>query len=61
MNVRVLGFGDDQGAAAPDTPKPATGASSPGARNAVEVVGDGALTAEQRAALTATERRNWRP
>jgi filamentous hemagglutinin family protein len=61
VNVRVLGFGDDQGAAAPDTPKPATGASSSGARNAVEVVGDGALTAEQRAALTATERRNWRP
>ena len=61
VNVRVLGFGDDQGAASTDTTKPAAGTSSSAPRNAVEVVGDGALTAEQRASLTVTERRNWRP
>jgi hypothetical protein len=63
FTVRVLGFGSDP----LDNGDTGSSSDQTGARNgydagsAIQVVGDGALTATQSAALTPEERRNWKP
>jgi hypothetical protein len=63
FTVRVLGFGSDP----QDNGDTGSSSDQTGARNgydagsAIQVVGDGALTATQSAALTPEERRNWKP
>lgn len=59
VNVKVLGFGGESAETPAPAPRGATTSQAP--RATVEVVGDGTLTAEQRAKLTEAERRNLRP